>query len=261
MAKKRAIVYIDGFNLYFGLKFSVKPRKKPEQEEIAADSIENSDSEDATKKLKTQKIKRKLTKRSYWLDIQRLAEYVIRDADLVAVKYFTARIKGNYQKQLRQNAFLNAIQTYCPKLQIFEGRYLLRRVFCSQCRQNHEQFVCPICQNVNVYPEEKKSDVNIATQMMQDAYGNRFDIAYLVSSDSDFVPPVKAVCNMTPPKIVAVAFPPGQGMSKELREAASFSFFIPPSGIKQSWLPDTVTKPDGACIVIPEEWRDDTPIP
>ena len=226
MTRKKAIVYIDGFNLYFGLKASVKFKGK-----------------------------RRLTRRSYWLDLQKLAESVVRDADLVAVKYFTARIKGNYQKQLRQNAFLNAVQIHCPKLQIFEGRYLLRRIFCSQCRQHHELFICPSCQNKNVYPEEKKSDVNVATQMMQDAYENCFDIAYLISSDSDFVPPIKAICSMTPPKIVAVAFPSGQGRSKELQDAASFSFFIPVNGIRQSLLPDTIEKFDGTSIFIPDEWK------
>jgi len=60
---------------------------------------------------------------------------------------------------------------------------------------------------------------------------------------------------MNPPKIAAVAFPPMQGRSKELEDAASFSFYIPTSGIKQSWLPDVVKKPDGTSIIIPDEWK------
>jgi uncharacterized LabA/DUF88 family protein len=260
MAKQKAIVYIDGFNLYFGLKASVKTTGK-----------------------------RRLTKRSYWLDIQKLAESIIRDADLVAVKYFTARIKGNYQKQLRQNAFLNAIQIHCQKLQIFEGRYLLWRIFCSQCRQSHKQFVCPNCQHKNIHPEEKKSDVNIATQMMQDAYENRFDIAYLVSCDSDFVPPVKAICDMTVPQDGRHCLSAGtrhvqritrggkffirlvQKLKKQLayfakkyyfgklgkifRGFRTSLFFITANMVKRSWLPDVIAKPDGTSITIPAEWQ------
>ena len=120
MAKKRAIVYIDGFNLYFGLKAAVMPEGDPF---TLANSLGIT--------IKELKKRYPLTKRSYWLDIQKLATTIIRDADLEAVKYFTARISGNYNKQLRQNAFLNAIQIGCPKLQIFEGRYLLRRILCS----------------------------------------------------------------------------------------------------------------------------------
>ena len=92
--------------------------------------------------------------------------------------------------------------------------------------------------------------------MLLDAHENRFDIAYLVSCDSDFVPPIKAICCMNPPKTVAVAFPPGQGRSKELEDAANFSFFISTSGIKKSWLPESIEKPDGTFIVIPDEWKE-----
>jgi len=241
MSKRRAIVYIDGFNLYFGLKASVMP-----------DALSGTELGMTRRELKK---RYPLTKRSYWLDIQKLATTIIRDADLETVKYFTARITGNHNKQLRQNAFLNAIQVYCPKLKIFEGRYLLRRVLCSKCRKYNDLFVCPSCQHANVHPEEKKSDVNIATQMLLDAYENRCDIAYLVSGDSDFVPPIKAIRSMNSPKVVAVAFPPKQGRSKELQESATFSFPIPTNMIKKSWLPDRIPKPDRTFITIPQEWQ------
>jgi len=142
LAPKRAVVYIDGFNLYFGLRAST----------IA------------------QKGHKRFSKKSYWLDLQKLSEKIVKDNDLVAIKYFTARIKGNPAKQNRQNAFLSAIQLHCPKLQIFEGRYLFRQMFCGNCRKISSNIVCPFCGNVNNFPEEKKSDVNIATQMLKDAY-------------------------------------------------------------------------------------------
>jgi len=40
---------------------------------------------------------------------------------------------------------------------------------------------------------EKMTDVNIATNMMIDAYTNAFDIAYVISGDSDLVPPIRAI--------------------------------------------------------------------
>jgi hypothetical protein len=94
--RERAIVYVDGFNLYFGLRAATGGDKK-------------------------------LTKRIYWLDIQKLAEKLVRNRHLVGVKYFTARIKGNPPKENQQNAFLEAIRWHCNKVQIFEGRYLLFR--------------------------------------------------------------------------------------------------------------------------------------
>ncbi len=137
----RAIVYIDGFNLYFGLK-SATVRKKGHS---------------------------KLPKKTYWLDLQKLSEKIVQNGQLVGIKYFTARIKGNYAKQVRQGTFLKAIQTHCQKLQIFEGRYLLREMFCAECRKISNDIICSYCGHVNNLPEEKKSDVNIATQMLKDA--------------------------------------------------------------------------------------------
>ena len=65
--QERAIVYIDGFNLYFGLRASV---------------IRREDS-------------KKLSKRCYWLDLQKIAQQLVQDRELIAVKYFY----GTYQRQ------------------------------------------------------------------------------------------------------------------------------------------------------------------
>ena len=44
--------------------------------------------------------------------------------------------------------------------------------------------------------EEKRTDVNIAIQMLEDAYEDRCDKLILVSGDSDLVPAVIRVRNL-----------------------------------------------------------------
>ena len=51
------------------------------------------------------------------------------------------------------------------------------------------------------------TDVNIATQILIDAYQDNFDMAMLISGDSDLVPPIKAVHELFPKKRVFVTFP------------------------------------------------------
>jgi len=41
--------------------------------------------------------------------------------------------------------------------------------------------------------EEKGSDVNLATHLLHDAHMNRFDVAVVVSNDSDLLGPIKIV--------------------------------------------------------------------
>jgi uncharacterized LabA/DUF88 family protein len=94
--KRKASVYIDGFNLYFALK-------------------------------------ERNWQRFMWLDLVKLSETLIRpDQDLVLVKYFTSRIKNNPGKQKRQNAYLDALETL-KKLEIYYGNYQDFPIGCNGC--------------------------------------------------------------------------------------------------------------------------------
>jgi uncharacterized LabA/DUF88 family protein len=52
------------------------------------------------------------------------------------------------------------------------------------------------------------TDVNIAFEIMSDAFQDHFDIALLISADSDLSAPVMAIKYLFPEKRVIVAFPP-----------------------------------------------------
>jgi len=56
--------------------------------------------------------------------------------------------------------------------------------------------------------EEKKTDVNIACQILNDTYLDRYDLCYLVSGDSDLAPPLQIVKENHSDKRVLVVHPP-----------------------------------------------------
>ena len=94
--KQRVIVYIDGFNFYFGLKSNAKWKKY------------------------------------YWLDIVKLFEMFMRpDQELVAVKYFSAK-PDDIDQSLRQNAFFQANREN-PKFKLILGKYLKKSITCFKC--------------------------------------------------------------------------------------------------------------------------------
>lgn len=213
----RVIAYVDGFNLYFGLR-----------------------------DCKLQK--------SLWLNVRSLMSNILqRDQRLTCTKYFTSRLSGPTpgdrskaarrlaEKRKRQLTYLEALDTL-ENLSTFYGHYLDKPMKCFACGGTW------------LSHEEKMTDVNIATEMLTDAFEDRFDTAVLVSADSDLVSPIKAVRRLFPEKRVVVAFPPGRA-SVELRKVASAWLTIGRRKIRKSQFPDRVVKPDGYVLERPADWR------
>jgi hypothetical protein len=133
-----------------------------------------------------------------WLDIQGLsASLLLPSQQLVGVKYFTSPISSNKGKQERQNRYLDALRTR-PLVEIVFGRFQPDRKECAKC--GHPGY----------HPQEKKTDVNIAVNLICDALEDRYDTAILITGDSDLVPAVEAVRKLTPQKRIVIAFPPNR---------------------------------------------------
>ena len=202
---KRVIAYIDGFNLYFGLK------------------SQN-------------------WKKYFWLNVHGMAKSLIKpDQELILTKYFTSRVTNNPQKQKRQNDFLEAIQTI-SSVKLYFGKYQLNPRFCHYCGKED-----------NV-PNEKMTDVNIAVELLSDAFTDAFDVALLFSADSDLVPPVKKVRSLFPEKRIIACFPPGR-YSIDLKNAAGISIPIGRAIFAQNQFPDRVQKQDGFILIRPDRWK------
>lgn len=205
---ERVIVYIDGFNLYFGLKA-------------------------------------KRWNRLYWLDLHKLSLNLLKpNQQLVAVKYFTARISanpGNPGKHKRQATFLEAVESL-PDTTVFYGHYLSKTRKCFSCGATWNSH------------EEKMTDVNISVELMKDAFDNLFDTALLLSADSDLTAPVETVLNRYSSKKIIMVCPPDRH-SKKLESVATTSFRLGRKKLKDSQFPDNYKKPDGYVLTRPAEWR------
>lgn len=202
---ERVITYIDGFNLYFGLKESKY-------------------------------------RRYYWLNVQLLAQNLLRpNQQLMRTKYFTARVSRPPDKQKRQSTFIEALETL-KDFDIFYGHY----------QQN--PFDCKKCGNRAWIPSEKMTDVNIAVEMLTDAFQDNYDMALLISADSDLSAPIERVQTLFPKKQVILAFPPNRS-SEKLKTVAKTHFTIGRKKLADSQFPETVQKVDGFILQRPESWK------
>jgi uncharacterized LabA/DUF88 family protein len=102
-------------------------------------------------------------------------------------------------------------------------------------------------------PNEKMTDVNIAVEMMADAFQDRFDTALLVSADSDLCAPLCRIRELFPNKRVIVAFPPSR-RSAELAKVATATIVIGKGRLKASQFPDVITTQSGHVLNKPTTW-------
>jgi uncharacterized LabA/DUF88 family protein len=120
-----------------------------------------------------------------WLNIQSYFESLRPDEEVVGIRFFTAVVGPNHHmsaKRDRQRRYLKALDTLA-KVRIVFGKYQERTVTCRAA-------ACPHRLQYQV-AEEKKTDVNIAVQLIDDALNDRTDIMVIVSGDSDLEPAVK----------------------------------------------------------------------
>ena len=201
---ERVIAYIDGFNLYYGLR-------------------------------------EKKWKWFYWLNVKKMAQCMLKPGqNLVSTKYFTTIVRRPRDKHRRQAVFLDALRTLSD-FHIYYGHYLSETVTCKNCGHTYQTY------------HEKMTDVNIATELMSDAFQDEFDVALLVTADSDLVGPIRAVQRLFGKKIVA-AFPPSR-YSNALKRAANAYTHIGRNRLSKSVFPDQVVKPDGFVLTRPARWR------
>jgi hypothetical protein len=97
------------------------------------------------------------------------------------------------------------------------------------------------------------TDVNIASQLLKDAFTNEFDKAIVVSGDADLVPPVNIIKQYTPSKLIGFYFPPDRH-SIHLSSLAHFSAIIGKKKLRLCQLPASISKPDGFVLHRPASW-------
>lgn len=98
------------------------------------------------------------------------------------------------------------------------------------------------------------TDVNIAVQLLSDAFADRFDTALLISADSDLTTPVKQLRMLFPHKRAIAVFPPNR-RSFELGQAAHSAFSLGEANLRQSQFPEKVTRSDGFVLCRPTHWQ------
>jgi len=121
-----------------------------------------------------------------WLNIAAMCRLLLPRDQINQIEYFTALVSPrphNPGQAARQRTYLRALRTI-PNLTIILGHFLAHEV------------MMPLAPPAKGYAkvietEEKGSDVNLATHLLVDGYQDDYEIAVIVSNDSDLLAPIQ----------------------------------------------------------------------
>jgi uncharacterized LabA/DUF88 family protein len=224
----RTFVYVDGFNLY-NRRLKYKPQFK-------------------------------------WLNIKALADRVLAAPMVVErVNYYTARVSGSIDSDAprRQQAFLAALNTI-PEIKITYGKFMYHDKWAALARPPDTRpsgyvWNTPLPDLVLIQKaEEKGSDVNLGSHLVRDAFTDAFDVAVVITNDTDLVEPMR-IARREAGKTIGLLSPVIQhnqkgkwtAASPSLKAVADFTLYIHNAHLAASQFPDSIP---GTTIRKPAAW-------
>lgn len=183
-----------------------------------------------------------------WLDLSKLCQFLLPRDQIQKIKYYTATVSArphDPDQPVRQQTYFRALRTI-PNLEIIEGHFLSHVVKMPLATpQGGLQYVKVI------KTEEKGSDVNIAAHMVHDGHRGDYELAVVVSNDSDLLEPIRIVTEELGLKVGVLN--PHKNPSKTLIAKALFHKNIRAGVLKQSQFPPVLTDSIGV-FQKPADW-------
>ncbi|MBY3094911.1 NYN domain-containing protein [Rhizobium laguerreae] len=224
----RTHVYIDGFNLYYGLLRGTAYK---------------------------------------WIDLEKFCDQLLPKNTVEKIYYFTAKVDARQEdpdQPIRQLAFLNALASL-PRVEVHLGNFMSSVVAQPVVDTNPTGGVLrvggkPVLKrdpagNVILErvlkSEEKGSDVNLASYLLKDAYQGACECAVIISNDSDLLTPIRMAKNDG--GLVIGLVPPRPKGSVELKTLADFKIDPRIHVLASSQFPDPLPTPSG-LIHKPANW-------
>lgn len=192
-----------------------------------------------------------------WLDLKALVTNVLPPGVVVeAIHYYTARVSSRVDADAprKQQLYLSALDTL-PEVTIHYGNFLFSEKWARLVTPLPDGTQSVLVQKV----EEKGSDVNLGSHLVNDAWRGVFEQAVVISKDTDLIEPIRIVTQERGKPVGILC--PDKGLPPGLAAVASFSRFITKAHLNRSQFPDPVVDASGVSISKPIEWVPPPPPP
>ena len=217
----KTIVYVDGYNLYYGL------------------------------------LRRSAFK---WLDLYRLFQdhALGQNAEVLEVRYYTAPVLGRMsddpESSQRQRTYLQALRKMPPnRVTIIGGKIMAETPVLRLVNPLPE---CPGLTHVKVHDfTEKKTDVNLAADLITGAWTGAYEQAVICSNDTDLEGALRVVKEHRPAIRLGLVAPipsdDSRKIAADLKSHADWSKVLSKVHLERSQLPDKIP---GTALRRPPAW-------
>lgn len=181
-----------------------------------------------------------------WLNLEKYFSLLRNTDSILAIKYFTGKAKSSAD----QGTYLAALAQ--TQVQVFLGSFKNRLLTCrvQGCTYRGSRRFS--------YPEEKKTDVNIGIHLVNDAHRDRYDLAVMITGDSDIIPALEMVKQEYPSKKLICYVPDYfgyRGIGNDLQATLSSRCRILPNNLfKHAQFPLEISDNRGGWIRKPVGW-------
>ncbi len=184
-----------------------------------------------------------------WLDLNALCRNVLAKHHVInRIRYFTALTKptpSNPDKHVRQQAYNRALATI-PNLTVHLGSFQSNP--CMRPQVSDGKLVRVID------TKEKGADVNLASYLLLDGFQKDYEVAVVLSNDSDLTEPIRLVRYEL--KLGVGILNPHANHAYELKKIPpKFHLKITRDHLLASQFPSEITDAKGRTIHKPERWR------
>lgn len=220
----RTTIYVDGFNLYYR-QLKDRPSLK-------------------------------------WLNPVQLCREILDQTNKIdKLRYYTARVSSRVDADApkRQQIYFDALNSV-PEIEIHRGNFLVTKTWAGvvppdldPAKPNAKPPFMPWPTVVRVFKtEEKGSDVNLASHLIHDAYQDRFDVAAIITNDTDLEEPIRIVSKELK-KIVGLITPVARPATS-LAKLAAFCLHIRDNHLAAAQFSNPLTLQNGRQITKPTTW-------
>lgn len=165
-----------------------------------------------------------------WVSYYKISKILADPAEeVVKVVWCTAKTKKSPAKGDRHDRLVNA--------QKLEGVLPRMGHFVDETRE------CRNCEAKWFHPTEKEGDINVAINLLRDAFRDEFDHAYLVTADSDQAATVRMFIDEFKEKEITIVAPPGRRRSEHLYNIANNTINITELILEKAVMPEIIISP------------------